>query len=241
MALPKLIAPEFQIKLFSIPEPVKYRPYLVGEEKIFLMAQQSGAPEDIEQAVRQIVRNCTFDRVDVAKLPTFDLEYLFLQLRARSVNNIVQLRYGCQKKDESGKACNGIANIDVDLNEVKLIVPEDHTPLVWLTEDLGVQLRYPTASLLTQVEGKTDAEQFEILLSNLLESVVMKDGTLHEAKESTPEEIKAFVESMSIQQVERLRHFFDTLPHMEHTIHFECPICHYKEDIILSGLLDFFD
>src|SRR5690349_19379076 len=134
--LPKLIAPEHEVKLFSLPKPVKFRPYLVKEEKLFLMAQQSDDPKDVENTVRQVIRNCTYDGVNVDTLPTFDLEYLFLQLRARSVSNKVEVAFICVNEADR-EPCKTRVPLTVSLDDVKLVVPDGHTNKFWLTDDIG--------------------------------------------------------------------------------------------------------
>ena len=96
MSLPQIVTPEYTLQLNSIKDPVRYRPYLVREEKIFLTAKESGDPKDIESSIRQVLKNCTFGEIDVDTLPSFDLEYLFLQLRGKSVNNVVEVNYQCR-------------------------------------------------------------------------------------------------------------------------------------------------
>jgi len=239
MSLPIIVAPTYDIKLVSLPHPVTYRPYLVKEEKLLLTAQQSEDPKDIERAIKQIARNCTDGAVDVDALPLFDLEYLFLQLRAKSVNNIVTLRYGCRNPTSNG-VCGAPVTIEVNLDEVKIDVPEGHTNRVMLTETVGVTLKYPCVNHLDAFNSELGNVDVVQVLIDCLDTVFGTDGTVSEIRETDPAEVRAFVESLSIPQVENLKVFFETMPRLSHTMTFACPKCAYTEDIVLTGLLDFF-
>lgn len=233
--LPKLIAPEHEVKLFSLPKPVKFRPYLVKEEKLFLMAQQSDDPKDVDNTVRQVIRNCTYESVNVDTLPTFDLEYLFLQLRARSVSNKVEVAFICINETDD-KKCNTRVPLDVDLNDVKLVVPDGHTNKFWLTDDIGVTLKYPTQPVV-EASG---ADLLNVLVG-CLETVFTKTGEVSEVSQANHAETQAFVESLTLQQTETLRTFFDTMPRLELKLAFKCPKCNFEDTLTLTGLQDFFD
>jgi hypothetical protein len=239
------VTPTYEVKLVSLEHPVRFRPYLVKEEKLLLTAQQSEDPQEIERAIKQIVRNCTSDAVDVEKLPLFDLEYLFLQLRAKSVNNVVKLRYECQNAVTGpGHAADGLCHapveIDVNLDDVKITVPNGHTNRIMLNDDVGVTLKYPRFAhldALSSTSGNADAVQ---VLIDCLDTVFSADGTVTEIADVPPADVRTFVESLQLPQVEKLKAFFETLPRLSHTLTFTCPSCGYTEDIVLTGLLDFF-
>jgi hypothetical protein len=247
MSIPTVVTPTYELKLQSIKHPVKYRPYLVKEEKLLLMAQEGGDEAEVEAAMKEIVRVCTFGAIDPDTLPSFDLELLFLNLRAKSVNNIVELRYECKNVppgqlplEGDDKVCHNMENIKVDLDTIKVVVPEGHTRKVMVTDKIGCVMRYPTNKHIQvfKESGETDAVT---MIADCIESIYDTDGNVHETKDAKPEEVVAFVESLSLGQVSRFRAFFDTLPHLSHTIHFKCSKCGYTEDIVLSELLDFFD
>lgn len=238
MSLPRIAIPEHDVKLLSQKKKVNFRPYLVREEKLLLMAKQSDDPKEIERAVKQIIAACTFDKLDVEKLPPFDLAFLFLQLRAKSVNNVVELRYICQKQNEQGEPCGAIVTMMVNLDEVKLVVPEGHTNKIQLTDDLGVTLRYPTTELGKMLE--TPESDMADLLCGTLDTIYTKDE-VWECKEQSEQDIRTFVENLTIPHAEKLKTFFDTMPHLEYTVPFKCGKCGYSEDIVLTELADFFD
>jgi hypothetical protein len=159
--LPTLIAPHHEVKLFSLKKPVTFRPYIVAEEKIFLTAAQSGDPREVENAVKQVITNVTSGAVNVDKLPSFDLEYLFLQMRARSVNNLIEVPFNCNNQVPSTTSaglmttkCKGSMVVNIDIDTIKLFVPEGHTNKFWITDDVGVQFKYPTYETMERLHVK---------------------------------------------------------------------------------------
>jgi hypothetical protein len=240
MSLPVLTAPLHDIKLLSLPKTIQYRPYLVKEEKLFLMAQASGDVKDIERAVHQVVTNCTLGTVDATKLPSFDLEYLFLQLRARSVSNQIDLRFTCQHLTGEGVTCGTVVPVSIDIDDIKLTIPEGHANTFWLSEDIGVSLKYPTSDVLNLYASASEAQLIDVLAA-CLATVFTKAGDVYEAESTPNAELLTFVESLSLSQVEQLRVFFDTMPRIEHTFPFVCPTCGFTDNVTLSGLQDFFD
>lgn len=247
MSLPSLVAPEYPIQLVSQKAPIKIRPYLVKEEKLLLMAQQGGDKAEIEEAVKQIIRNCTNNVLDPDKLPSFDIEYLFLQLRAKSVNNIVETRFECQNRvtKVTGKGtgietsttntCGMLVPVTINLDDIKVTVPKGHSNKVMLTKDLGVMLKYPTAT--------TPTDDIVTALGDCLDIVFNETtGETWEIKEQNPKDIKDFIEGLSFVQMDLIRQkFFQTMPHLDYSFHFKCPQCGYEEDVTLTGLSDFFD
>jgi hypothetical protein len=221
----------------------------VREEKIFLTAKESGDPKDIESAIRQVLKNCTFGDIDVDALPSFDLEYLFLQLRGKSVNNIVEIKYQCQNmlrtgdertdEDDTGR-CGAIS---VPLDDIVITVPDAHTNIIKVNDDITIEFQYPTTHMLQQVmSGKkeTVASSTEVLIA-CIKSIVEKDGTVHESRDSTPAELQEFVDSLTLQQLERVQAFFNTMPTITYDATFNCATCGYTEPLRFEGLQDFFD
>ena len=147
--IPTIVAQTYETKLISFLKPITFRPYLVKEEKILLMAQQGNDPKEVERAVKQILQACTFDAVEINKLPSFDVEFLFLQVRSKSVNNIVELRYECKNRPAGqlpldDGVCHQVETISINLDDIKIIVPDGHTNKIMVTDTIGATLRYPT-------------------------------------------------------------------------------------------------
>jgi len=247
MSLPAIAIPEDSIKLWSIPKPVTIRPYLVGEEKLLLIAQQTNDDAEVKKAVKQIIKRCTFEGVNPDTLPSFDIEWLFLQLRCRSVSNMIETNFKCQNivpnegTAVDGKAveglthvCNTTVPINIDINDIKMVVPDGHTNKIWLNTDLGVTLKYPTGDVV-------ETDDFVATLIKHLDTVFTKAGDVTEVSETSIIETTAWVNTLSLQHVQKIRQFFDTMPRLSHTFTFLCPKCGYTEDVTLQGLSDFFD
>lgn len=249
MGLPKITTPEYSIKLFSLKTPVLFRPYLVKEEKLLLTAKQSEDPSMAVDAILQVVKRCTFEKIAVQELPSFDLEYLFLQLRAKSVNNIIKLSYNCQniivaQDGAEPKRCNHVSPVDVNLDEVSLTTTPEHTSTVTLNNDMIIEMRYPTIQLVRAHLSPNSAELNEAstikIVAECLKTITEPDGKVYEARDYSLEERLEFIESMSILDLERFGTFFSTMPTLRHTVTFMCSKCQYTEPIVLEGLNAFF-
>lgn len=244
MALPTLVIPESTIKLYSQTKPTRIRPYLVGEEKILLIAQQTNEPEEIDKAVRQIIKRCTFDAIDVETLPTFDVAYLFLQLRAKSVNNIIESVFRCQNEvDVEGetdkkKPCNTPVTVNINIDDIKLTVPDGHTNKIMLSDDTGMIMKYPGINAYNAALKGMDLTK--VIIGCL--DQIFQGEQVWEVAEADPKEVSGFVDQLPLSAVESIRtKFFDTMPRLQHKFTFLCPKCGYTEDVTLEGLDDFFD
>ena len=163
--LPKLDVPIYTVNLVSTGKPIRFRPFLVKEQKLFLMASESSDSNEMVSTIRQVLKNCILDDVDVDGLPTFDLEWLFMNLRARSVEEVVDLTYKCNNvvKDEKGedKKCNGVVEFKMNLLEIEPTKNPNHKNKVQITENLGVAFKYPTFEMIQKYE-KMDENQVMI-------------------------------------------------------------------------------
>jgi hypothetical protein len=180
MSFPSLALPEDTVQLFSRPKPVKIRPYLVGEEKLLLMAQQAVEqdPEskEVEKAVKQIIKRCSFDVLDTDILPTFDVEWLFLQLRSKSVNNVITAQFRCIEL-VNGKKCDTLVPVNIDIADIKLHVPSGHSNKVMLDDTFGILLKYPTAASVSDDPVES--------LCHCLDAIYSVNGAVYEAKDQT--------------------------------------------------------
>ncbi len=244
MSLPSFVVPEDTITLLSIPTPVRLRPYLVGEEKLLLIAQATNDPAEVLKAVKQIIRRCTFETVNPDILPSFDIEWMFLQLRARSVSNMIESTFICQNEvttppstmdlSVSIKKCDNRVKISIDINDIKMTVPEGHTDKIMLDDKIGVTLKYPTADI-------PESQGFAETLMAHLVTVFTADGEVTEVAEEQPDEVRAWVDTLSLAHVAKIRQFFLTMPRLSYTFEFKCDKCGYSEQVTLHGLSDFFD
>ena len=237
MALPVLETNTFELTLPSSDVKVKYRPFLVKEEKILLQAMESQEQKQIVQALKDIVSVCTYGQLNVDELPTFDLEYVFLQIRSKSVGEVAKLKVLCPdtKKD--------YAEVEVDLSTVDVQVGDEHNNKIMVDEDkkIGVLMRYPT---LASVDPTKDySKQNTKALFNVIgEGIyqIFEGDKVHMAKDYTKEELDQFVESLDSKSFKKIQRFYETMPKLMHEIEVENPKTKVKSKITLSGLSDFF-
>ena len=251
MALPKIVTPEYTIQLKSIETPVRFRPYLVKEEKLFLTAKESNDPKEIERAVLQVIKNCTFDEVDVDNLPTFDVEYLFLQLRAKSVNNVLDLRYECRNtlRDKSQRTsetddgrCHNTVTLNVNLDDIAITTDEAHTLTVKLQSGLLVEMTYPSMKVVQSIQTMDGAaaDQITKMLIAAMKTITDAEGTTYEVRDYTDAERLEFVDSLPIEDLRSFEAFFTTMPAVRSEVPFHCDKCEHDETITLQGLTSFF-
>jgi len=241
--LPKLDVPTYEVNLISTGKPIRFRPFLVKEQKLFLMASESDDPKETVQVIRQVLKNCIIDEIDVDSLPTFDLEWLFINLRARSVEEIVNLRYKCNNnvKDEEGKdvKCSGYVEFDVNLLDIEPSKNPEHTNKIQITENLGVVLKYPTFEMVQKYEGLKENDLMTNVLVDCIDYIYDKEQ-MYYAKDSTRDELIEFVDSLQQKDLEKIKLFFDTIPEVKKDVTFDCPKCKYKEEIAIKGIQNFF-
>lgn len=241
--LPKIDVPIYSINLVSTGKPVRFRPFLVKEQKLFLMASESDDVKETLSTIRQVLKNCILDDVDVDTLPTFDLEYLFMNLRARSVEEVVNLRYKCNNtpKDENGeeKKCTGVVEFDLNLLEIQPTKNPEHKNKIQITEKLGVCLKYPTFEMIQKYENMSESEIMIRVLADCID-YLYDENQIYYAKDSTKEELEDFIDNLQQKDLEKIKDFFDTMPEIKKDVHFKCPKCSYEEDIMIKGLQSFF-
>ena len=236
MALPKLEVPIYELTVPSTDEKIKYRPFLIKEEKILLIAMESGANEDVIQAVKQIVSECTFNTLKLGNMPMFDVEYIFLQIRSKSVGEVSKLKILCRDDGET------YANVEVDLTEIEVQVNDDHTNKIELTDEMGVIMKYPTVDSF--VENKIDdispANMLDVIITCIDKIYDKKGEEVFDAKDSTKQELIDFVEQMNTTQFADVQKFFDTMPALSHEITVKNPKTKKESKVTLNGLNDFF-
>ena len=236
MALPKLEVPIYELTVPSTDEKIKYRPFLIKEEKILLIAMESGENEDVIQAVKQIVSECTFNTLKLGSMPMFDVEYIFLQIRSKSVGEVSKLKVLCRDDGET------YANVEVDLTEIEVQVNDDHTNKIELTDEMGVIMKYPT------IDSFSTAGISDITADNMLDVIVAcidkiydkKGEEVYDSKDSSQKELMDFVEQMNTTQFQDVQAFFDSMPKLRHEITVVNPKTKVENVVALSGLNDFF-
>tara|TARA_R110000737_G_scaffold142651_1_gene173440 strand:+ start:120 stop:854 length:735 start_codon:yes stop_codon:yes gene_type:complete len=243
MALPKLNVPVYETILPSTDKVVKYRPFLVREEKILLTAMESDDEKLISNAVKQILKNCIQGEMNINELPTFDIEFLFLRLRAKSVGEkiTVGLRpYPCVQNE--GELCKFSTEVEINLEEVKVKKNDNHTSKIMIDDNVGVKLKYPDIDLITPDGNKEKLSQVDLgmsVIKNCIEMIFTKE-TVHERDSFTEEELDEFLDSLNSEQFERIKEFFDTIPKLSHTAKYTCKTCGEEKETTIEGLNSFF-
>ena len=236
MALPKLNTPTYELEVPSTDEKIRYRPFLVKEEKILMIAMESKDNTQIVNAVKDIVSSCTFDKLKVASLPMFDVEYIFLQVRAKSIGEISKLKLLCPDDQKT------YADVEVDLTKVEVQVGDNHTNKIELTDDMGMIMTYPTIDSFTDSGIQTiDANNMLDVIGSCILQIYEDNGEkVFQAKDQTKKELTEFIESMNTSQFKQVQAFFDTMPKLKHIIKVKNPKTKKSNDVTLTGLNDFF-
>ena len=234
MALPILDTATYELTLPSSDVQVKYRPFLVKEEKILLMAMESENAAEITKALKEIVHTCTFGTINVDALPTFDLEYMFLNIRAKSVGEVAKLKLLCPDDKET------YANVEVDLSKVEVQVDDKHSNEIQINDKIKMVMKYPTInSFDPSIDAtKLKTEQlFDIIADTVYE---IYDGeTVHKGADYSKEEMKKFIESLTSEHFNKIQVFFNTMPRLQHELEVENPKTKVKSKVVLSGLQSF--
>lgn len=231
MALPKLVTPEFDTIIPSTKEYIKFRPFLVKEEKVLYMALESGEQKDIFNATMNILEACIqTPGIDVEKLTTYDTEFLFLQLRAKSVNEVATVNI-------KHELCETYTPVDVRLDEINIEYPENHEHKIDLTDKIGIALKDPSAKIVSKINGTNELDNFFYMIYHCTDYIYDSEK-LYE--EFTREEFRDFIESLSKAQFEKIKNFFDTLPKLKKELTFTCHKCGVDSDVTLEGLQTFF-
>ena len=237
MALPKLNVPVYEAVLPSTEKVIKYRPFLVKEEKLLLTAQESGE-EAVLPAVKQIIKNCVQGEIDVDNLPIFDIEYVFLRLRAKSVGEEITLGlnpWGCPQND--GELCKFTTEVSVNLEEIKCVKDKTHTSKIMLDNKIGIMMKYPDISQLN-TKGSENEMGFEVIKKCI--NMIFTEEETHERDSFTDKELDDFIDSLNTKQMEKIKNFFDTMPVLKHTVKYTCKTCDEEKETTLQGLQSFF-
>jgi hypothetical protein len=236
MALPKINTPTYELEVPSTNEKIKYRPFLVKEEKILLIALESNENKQIIQAVKEIVAMCTFDKIDLGNMPMFDVEYIFLQIRSKSVGETSNLKLLCK---DDGKT---YADVKIDLGDIKVSVDEEHTNKIELTDEMGMIMTYPTIDsfMNTGINKIDSSNMLEVIATCILQIYDKKGEEVFDAKDQTKKELNDFIEQLTTKQFEEVQKFFDTMPKLQHIVTVKNPKTKVENQVLLSGLNDFF-
>ena len=237
MALPIVETPRYELTLPSQETKVQYRPFLVKEEKMLYIALESGDEKEMQTATKEILKSVTFDKLNVEELPTFDVEYIFLQVRAKSVGEVAKFKIICP----DDKSTYG--DVEVDISKVEVQVDDAHSNDIILDEKrkLGVVMKYPNMKVLYTTQG-IKTLKYEDVIGLIIGCVdyIYEGEKNYPTTESTKEELKEFFENLSQNQFTKLRTFFETMPRLRHETKVKNPKTGVESKITFSGLQDFF-
>jgi len=240
MALPMNSTPTYNLVIPSTKKSVKYRPFLVKEEKSILIAQQSEDIVVMVDTLKDVIRSCILDKIDPESLATFDLEYIFTQIRAKSVGEIVELYFPCDV-DHGEQNDKAKVKISIDLTKIEVEVPEGHSNKIELFDDVGIIMKYPTIELMTQLEN-TDSDDIDNIF-NIVAScidVIYEGDKIHYAKETKKQELLDFLYNLNSGQFVKVQNFFASIPRIKKEVEYDCPICGLHHKKTLEGMQSFF-
>lgn len=239
MALPVIQHPIYEVYLKSLDRNVKFRPFLVKEEKILLMTKETDSEETITKAVKQMISNCCLEDIDLDVLPTFDVEMFFVHLRMRSVGEKVMLNFTCKEPNEQGEVCGFVNEYELDLQKIQYDTVPNHTNNIKITDKIGVIMNYPT---LDNAGLFVSDNLFEnaLKLIELNVKCIYDDQQVYDRSTFNGEELQQFIESLTTEQVDLLMEFFTNTPRVVIDDNSSCKKCDHKYRIFAENLYSFF-
>ena len=239
MSLPKINAPEYRLNIPSTDEEITYRPFLVKEEKLLLIAQETGDEKAQYVAIQNLIKNCVEQELAVEKLPMFDLEYIFLNIRAKSVGEIAKLKVICPDDEKT------TVDVEVDLTKINIEMDEKHDARIHLTDNIGLLMSYPSLDIVQEhaVEAGTGDQATESLFNMIVECMyqVWEGEEVQDASDFSRKEKLEFIESLNHSQFEKIQNFFETMPALKHEIKVTNPNTKVKSTVTLQGIQSFFE
>jgi len=237
MALPKIETPSFTMVLPSREGEIKFRPFTVKEEKILMMASETGEQKDMIMAICDVIESCTYGELKCKELPVFDIEYIFLQLRAKSVGEVAKFKVLCPDDMKT------YTEVELDLTKVDVQVDDGHTNKIMIDEErkLGVVFNYPTLgtyNVSTNLDNVKTQDVFDLIYSCV--DHIYEGDKIYPGRDSTLEEKKEFFDSVNQKNLVDIKKFFDTMPKLKQEIEVENPKTKVKSKVTLKGLSDFF-
>ena len=240
MPLPTITTPTYELSLPSTGKKIKYRPFLVKEEKILILALETRDQNQITNAVKDVLKKCVITRgIRIDDLPTFDIEYLFLNIRAKSIGEDINMIVTCpdDRKTE--------VDVTVYVDEIKVIKSKEHVKDITLDKDMTLRMKYPSLNQFietnfdTEEESQTTVDKTFQLIADCMDTVYTKEDAW-DSKDYSPNERLEFIEQLSSKQFKQVEKFFATMPKLSHTIEVTNPNTKKKSKIVLEGLADFF-
>ena len=234
MALPRIDTPTYQLTLPSTQQKIDFRPFLVREQKIIMMAQESQDEKQMVRAMSDLVTSCTFNKFDVNKLPIFDVEYMFLKIRGKSIGETVELNLMCPDDGETQVPTK------INLEEIEVSMTVGHSNMIDITDNIKLQLRYPIYSDATQVGGLDQSDGVFKLLTRCIDKIIYGDQEYNRV-DITDKEIEEFIDQLNTDQFNGIVEFFNTMPKLRHVVQITNPKTKVKSEVVLEGLQNFLE
>ncbi len=237
MALPQLVTPEYTITLPSTGDEIKYRPFLVKEEKVLLIALETGLESNINDAIVKIVHDCTDGATGYQDTPLFDLEYLFINIRGKSVGDVLDLKVKCPDDEETE------VDVKVNIDDIEVKVEKDHSSEIKLTDDVTLIMMYPTTQITKHISDLKDGDSSTEAMFKLIQACVFEirdKDTVYSRADMSDKELTAFFDQMTNTQLEEVNKFFETMPKVRHVMKVRNPNTKKTSEVVLEGLADFF-
>jgi len=235
MPLPKIVTPTYELRLPSTDQLIKYRPFLVKEEKVLLMAMESEDENQMINAVKTILKNCIISKVKVDDLAVFDIEYLFLNIRAKSVGEQIGLNITCPDDGET------VVPIELNVEDIQIQKSEDHSRIIPLNDTISVVMKYPSMEMFVKTNFTANAKTEDVfeIAASCIEQVVEGED-VYETKSFSKKEINEFLDSLDTAQFLSIQKFFESMPKLSHTVKVTNPVTNVESDVVLEGLASFF-
>ncbi len=231
--LPKLDTPTYTTVLPSTGESIEYRPFLVKEEKILMIAQESNDNAAMIKALKNIIRSCTEGQVDPSKCTVYDIEFLFLQFRAKSVGETAPIRLKCEE-------CGEFTEVEIDLSEVEVQYPENKPENnIKLTDKVGIKLKEVSVDEVETLSGETNSKNFNKAIAAVID-VIYDDDNVYNVKETSAKEVSEFIDTLNHHHLEKIQNFIENQPMLKHIVKFKCEKCGHENEVELVGLQSFF-
>ena len=238
MPLPKIATPTYELELPSTGKPINYRPFLVKEEKLLVLALESEDNKQITTAIKTVIKSCISTKgIKVETLPTFDIEFLFLNIRGKSVGEEIEVNIICPDDEETN------VPVFIDLDSIQVNKDDDHTNQIKLDDDLMMEMKYPSLEQFIKnnfdFDEKNAMDQSFDLIATCIDKIYNEDEVWATA-DCTKKEVKEFLESMNSSQFKEIENFFETMPKLSHTIKVTNPKTKVESEVVLEGLASFF-
>ena len=236
MALPKVGYPTYELELPSNGKTVKYRPFIVKEEKVLLLALESEDEKEVKQAVKHLIKNCVLSRIKVEELPSFDLEYLFMRIRAAAVGEVITMNVTCRDDNKTQ------VEKRININEIEVFKTEGHTNKIMLTDTMGIIMKYPSMDRFIETEFLDKSVKTEEVFEFIAESIdqIFDAEEVWDSSTTSKKEMVEWVETLTAKQFEEIQKFYETMPKLQHKFTVKNPNTDEESEYTIEGLQNFF-